>query len=88
MNRTNRTLLVLAVAIAVASIASWSIYKAVERIPERQVEVASVFTVVAARPIPMGTLLTADDVKVVAWPARAQVAGALSDANAAVEPRT
>ena len=62
MNRTNRTLIVLAVAIAVASIASWSIYRAVQRIPERQVEVASVFTVVAARPLTVGTLLTSDDV--------------------------
>jgi pilus assembly protein CpaB len=72
-------LLVLVVAIAVASIASWSIYKAVQRIPERQVEVASVFTVVATRPLTMGTLLTPDDVKVMPWPARAQVPGALSD---------
>src|SRR5205823_5141496 len=84
MNRTNRTLIVLVIAIAVASIASWSIYQAVQRIPERQVEVASVFTVVAARPLPMGTLLTADDVKVVAWPARAQVPGTLADVKAAV----
>jgi len=84
MNRTNRTLVVLTVAIAVATIASWSIYKAVERIPERQVEVASVFTVVAARPIPIGTLLTPDDVKVVAWPARSQMAGALSDVKVAI----
>jgi pilus assembly protein CpaB len=84
MNRTNRTLVVLAVAIAVATIASWSIYKAVERIPERQVEVASVFTVVASRQIPIGTLLTADDVKLVAWPARAPVAGAASDVKAVI----
>jgi pilus assembly protein CpaB len=83
MNRTNRTLAVLALAIAVASIASFSIYKAVLRIPERQVEVASVFTVVAARPLPVGTLLTADDLKVVAWPARAPVAGALTDERSA-----
>ena len=84
MNRTNRTLVVLAVAIAVATIASWYIYQAVQRIPERQVEVASVFTVVAARQIPIGTLLTADDVKLVAWPARAPVPGSLSDVKAVV----
>ena len=84
MNRTSRTLIVLAVAIAVASFASWSIYKAVQRIPERQVEVASVFTVVAARPLTLGTLLTPDDVKVVAWPGRAQVPGTVPDVKAVV----
>lgn len=84
MNRTNRTLIVLAIAVAVASIASWSIYKAVQRIPERQVEVASVFTVVAARPLTMGTLLTPDDVKVVAWPARSPVAGTVADVKSVV----
>jgi pilus assembly protein CpaB len=84
MNRTNRTLIVLVVAIAVASIASWTIYRAVARIPVRQVEVASVFVVVAARPLQMGTLLTPDDVKVVGWPARAQVPGTLPDVKSAI----
>jgi pilus assembly protein CpaB len=84
MNRTNRTLIVLAVAVAVASIASWSIYRAVQRIPERQVEVASVYTVVATRPMPLGTVLTPDDVKLVAWPARAPIAGMITDPRVVV----
>jgi pilus assembly protein CpaB len=74
----------LAIAVAVATIASWSIYKAVQRIPERQVEVASIYAVVAARPLPLGTLLTSDDVKVVAWPARAQVPGTSADVKTVV----
>jgi len=84
MNRTTRTLIVLAVAVVVAAVASLSIYRAVQRIPERQVEVASVYAVVASKPLPTGTLLTVDDVKLVAWPARTQVPGAFSKVDAVV----
>jgi pilus assembly protein CpaB len=85
MNRTIRTLLVLAIALIVATIASVSIYKVVQRIPERQVEVATVHAVVAAKPMAMGTLLTADDVKVVGWPAKTPLSGGFSDAKAVVD---
>src|SRR5215471_18022667 len=79
MNRTNRTLIVLAVAVFVASIASLSIYRAVQRIPVRQVEVATVYAVVAARPMTTGMVLTADDLKLVGWPAKTPLVGAFSD---------
>jgi pilus assembly protein CpaB len=84
MNRTNRTLIVLAIAVFVATIASLSIYRAVQRIPERRVEVATVFAVVAAKPMSTGTLITADDVKVVGWPAKTPLAGGFSDVKAVV----
>ena len=39
MNRQNRTLIVLVVAIALASAATYFVYRAISRIPVRQVEV-------------------------------------------------
>ena len=84
MNRTTRTVIVLAIAIFVATIASLSIYRAVARIPVREVEVATAYAVVAVRPMPTGTYLTPDDVKVVAWPARTPIPGAFSDVKGVV----
>jgi pilus assembly protein CpaB len=75
MSRQTRTLIVVAVAILVASAASFGMYRAVLRMPVRQVEVASVNAVIAARNIPIGTLLVKEDVKVVAWPARNPLKG-------------
>ena len=41
MNRRNRTLIVLLVAVGLASAATYFVYRAITRIPVRQVEVAS-----------------------------------------------
>ena len=75
MNRQTRTLIVVAVAVLVASAASFVMYRTVLRMPVRQVEVASTMAVIAARNIPVGTLLVKEDVKVVAWPARNPLKG-------------
>jgi len=75
MNRNTRTLLVVLIAIAAAGAASFAAYRFIASIPVREVEVAGVQTVVAARPMPVGTLLTKDDVKLVSWPASAVVPG-------------
>jgi len=85
MNRTARTLLVLLVAVAVAGVASYAVYRAVQRMPVRQVEVAQVQVAVAARPIPIGSLLTRDMVKVVGWPASAPVAGSFDSPEALLD---
>lgn len=82
MNRTTRTLVVLAVAVLVAGLASFAVYRAVRSIPVRQVEVAQVQVAVAARPIAVGTLITPDMVKLVGWPAASPVAGAFSAVDA------
>lgn len=82
MNRTTRTLIVLAVAVLVAGIASFAVYRAIQNIPVRQVEVAQVQVAVAARPITVGTLVTPDMVKLVGWPASSPVAGAFSTVEA------
>ena len=55
MNRRNRHLVVLAVAVVTATIASFGVYRAVERMPVRNVDLARQFVVVAARPMPLGT---------------------------------
>jgi pilus assembly protein CpaB len=70
MNRQTRTLVVVLVAVATASIASFAVYKAITKIPVRQVEIATRHAVVASAAMPMGTRLTSDSVKVVDWPER------------------
>jgi pilus assembly protein CpaB len=75
MNRSTRTLLVVMVALLTATIASLGVYRAVQRIPVREVEVATAHAVVAARHLPVGTLVTKEDVKLVPWPAANQVPG-------------
>jgi pilus assembly protein CpaB len=84
MTRQTRTFVVLAVAVAAASVASFGVYRAIERIPVRNVEIATNHAVVAAKTLPMGTLLTKEDVKLVAWPARTPVAGGFTDVDAVV----
>ena len=49
MNRTTRTIVVMAVATLMAGIASLGVYAAVKSIPVREVEVAHTFVAVAAR---------------------------------------
>ena len=75
MNRRNRTLLVLLVAVVVASAASFAVYRAISRIPVREVEVATTFVAVAAEDLPMGTMLTKEQVKLVGWPAANPIQG-------------
>lgn len=79
MNRNRRTLIVMVVAILMASLASYGVYLAVQSMPVREVEVARAQAVVAARPLSSGLMLTKDDVKVVPWPAASQVPGAFTE---------
>ena len=73
MDRTTRTLIVVGVAILVATLASFGVYRAIQQMPVREVEVRSLYQVVAARDMPMGTLLNKNDVKLVPWPASSPV---------------
>ena len=83
--KQQRTLIVLAVAVITAGVAAYGMYNAVQRMPVREVEVASVPVVVAAKPIPVGTRLTTDHLKVAAWPARTPVPGAFADPKQLVD---
>jgi len=78
MNRGVRVLLVLLVAIVMAGIASYAVYQGIQRIPVREVEVASQPVVVAAKAMPVGALVGSNDVKLAAWPTKNPVAGAFA----------
>ena len=78
MSRNARLALVLTVALGAAGAASFGVYRVVAAIPVREVEVASLQAVVAARPIPVGTIVTKDHVKLVPWPQRNPVPGSFT----------
>lgn len=78
MNRQKRTLIVVTASLALAAIAAFSIYRVIQQLPVRQVEVASTPVVVAAEPIPVGTMLEARHLRIVAWPSRNQVQGSVA----------
>jgi len=84
MSRNARLALVLIVALCAAAAASFVVYRAVSSIPVREVEVASLQAVVAAKPIPVGTLLTPDHVRLVPWPARSPVPGSFTSIEGVV----
>jgi pilus assembly protein CpaB len=85
MMKQHRTLIVMTVAVATAGLAAFGVYQAIQKMPLRKVEMETVPVVVATRAIPVGTRLTADDVKVVSWPATTQVPGAFSNVPAVVD---
>jgi pilus assembly protein CpaB len=84
MSRNARLALVLAVALTAAGLASLVVYQVVSAIPVREVEVASLHAVVAAKSIPVGTIVTTEHLKLVPWPARNPVPGAFTKIEAVV----
>ena len=83
MNRRSRHLVVLMLSIVTAGIASFTVYRAVLRRPARTAD-AHLSVVVAARPMPIGTELTEQDVKVLSWSAGNPIAGAVADVKTVV----
>jgi pilus assembly protein CpaB len=88
MDRTQRTIIVVGIAVLVAGLASFAVYRAIQQMPVREVEVRSLYQVVASRDMPMGTLITKNDVKLVAWPASAPVPNGFRDIDAVVNRGT
>ncbi len=84
MNRRSRHLVVLTVAVVTAAIASFAVYRALLQRPRSLADVPHQSVVVAARSLPIGTELTENDVKLVAWPAATPVPGAIGDVKSAV----
>jgi pilus assembly protein CpaB len=84
MNRRTRHIVVLAIAVITASIASFGVYRAMAQMPAQRVEPMKA-VVVAARPMVIGTAITANDVKLVDWPSGSLVPGAITDIKAAVD---
>jgi len=78
MNRKNRTLIVLAVAVFLASVASYIVYRAISQMPVREVEVATVHVAVATESLPTGTRIMKEHVKVIGWPAGSPLEGSFA----------
>ena len=85
MNRQYRTIIVMAVAVATAALASFGVYTALQRMPVRQVEVGTVNVVVAAEPLEVGTQLRREQLKVIGWPVKNKVPGAFADPNDVID---
>ena len=83
--KQHRTLIVMIVAVAAAGVAALGVSQAIKRMPGPKPAMETVPVVVATRAIPIGTRLTKDDVKVVAWPAKTQVPGAFADVTTVVD---
>jgi pilus assembly protein CpaB len=81
MNRGVRALLVLLVALVMAGVASYAVYQAIQKIPVREVEVASEPVVVAAKALPIGSLIGPNDVRLAAWPRKSPLMGAFAKAE-------
>ena len=81
MNRRNRTLLVLLVAVGLASLATYGVFRTIKSIPVREVEVATRHVVVAAENLPLGTRVSKEQVKVVGWPAATPVEGSFASVD-------
>src|ERR1700730_7150389 len=84
MDRRQRHVVVIGIAVLTAALASFGVYLTLKRMPVREVEVARTFVVVAARSLPTGVRLTAADLKVVPWPANNMVPGGFSKVDAVV----
>ena len=85
MNRQYRTVVVMAIAVVTAALASFGVYTAIQRMPVKQVEVGTVKVVVAAEPLMVGTPLRREQLKVVDWPVKTQVPGAFADPNDVID---
>ena len=85
MSRQSRSLIVIVVAVLVASASSYGIYRAISRIPPRNVEIATMHAVVAAKPLGIGTRVTKDMVKLVDWPAKTPLQGGFEDLDEVVD---
>jgi pilus assembly protein CpaB len=78
MDRNKRTAIVVGIAVLLAATASFGIYRVVSRVSVRSASAPTVEVVVAEHPLPLGTRITRDHVRVVRWPAETQVPGTFS----------
>ena len=88
MSRGLRTAVVLGVAVVAALAASFMAFMTIQRLSARSARAEFVPVVVAAREVPMGTLLTRDHVRLMQWPASSPVQGSIGTIEAAVDRGT
>ena len=79
MNRNTRTLFVVGIALVLAGIAAWGVYRAISNLPVRTVQVAAQDVVVAKVQVPVGVLLTKEHLTVAGWPAGSPVPGGFAN---------
>lgn len=84
MSRTTRTLLVFSLSLVVAGAFSAFVYRAGQRTPQAAA-VPSVQVAVAARALPVGSRVTAADVKLIDWPAASPISGAFNSVDATID---
>jgi len=86
MDRNKRTGVVLVVAVCLAAVASFGMYRVVSRVPARETNATkTVDVVVAQHPLKLGARLTSDDVRLVKWPAESQVPGAFAKVDDVID---
>jgi pilus assembly protein CpaB len=78
MNRRARTALVLIVAFVTATVATVAMYRIVSAAPADASSAPPTFIVVARHPVAIGTRLSEQDVKLVAWPRESPIEGAFT----------
>ena len=79
MNRQKRTLIVVTVSVALAAVATFAMFRVVQQMLARQVELPTATVVVAAETIPVGTLLEERHLRTTAWPKSSPVDGSVAD---------
>lgn len=80
--RRARTTVVLAVALLTATVATFAMYRIVSAAPAHETNPATrTFVVVARHAMPVGTKLTDQDVKLVAWPSDTPIAGSFASVD-------
>ena len=86
MNRNRRTVVVVLVAVLLAAVASFGMYRVVAARPASEGSaVKTVDVVVADHQLPLGTRLTRDHVKLAKWPADTPVPGAFATVDEVVD---
>jgi|KBSSwiStaDraftv2_1062776.scaffolds.fasta_scaffold202476_3 pilus assembly protein CpaB len=78
MDRNTRTLIVVLVALAAAGVATFGVARVVKSRPVVEKEIAHTYVVAAAHTLPVGAMVTAADVKMMAWPERTPVPGSFA----------
>ncbi len=78
MNRRTRTFVVVGVAVAMAAVASFGVYRAIQNIPERTKYIPAHYLVVAKEDVPVGTILEAQHVRLAGWPQDTNVEGSFA----------
>ena len=84
MNRQTRALVVVVLAIVLASVASYGVYRAIQQMPVREVQVATTHAVVARESLGVGTVVTAAHVQLIPWPEAAPVQGGFANVDEVV----